>query len=160
MYVLAARPFKLWFVNMYHILNEASITLFYLSIFIVIMPRSILSWEDASTSCTYIIMFTWALNVITVFSVTLVKGFKKLRECIRKEKSARILPVNNGKEINTIIFNEVYNITTLPGRKEKSARILPVNNGKETKKNIFNEVYNITTLPDSKSKKVSVKSKW
>ena len=123
MYVLAAKPFKLWIVNMYHVLNEASISVFYFSIFILIMPRSTLSWEDVSSLCTYIIMFTWALNVITVFSVTLVKGVKKLRECIRKKRSARILAVNSGKEPKTAIFNEVYNITTMPDIKSKRGSV-------------------------------------
>ena len=117
MYVLAVRPFKLWFVNMYHIVNEASIAVFYFCILILIMPRSILSWEYVSTLCTYIIMFTWALNVITVFSVTLVKGVKKLRECIRKKRSARVLPVNSGKETKRVIFTEVHKITTKPDHK-------------------------------------------
>ena len=124
MHVLAAKPFKLWIINMYHVLNEASISVFYFSIFILIMPRSTLSWEDVSSLCTYIIMFTWALNVITVFSVTLVQGVKKLRECIRKQRSARILAVNSVKEPKTVIFNEGYNSTTMPDSKSKRVSIM------------------------------------
>ena len=109
MYVLATMPFKLSIWNYFHLVNEALISTFYAAIFIKLMPRSSLIWEDTSNVCKYAVIVSWVLNVGVVTVSSILKIVGKLRE-MRRNKQQRIKVTPMPKEVN---YNRNFNVTTL-----------------------------------------------
>lgn len=114
--------FKTNFLNVYHLFNEASISAFYFTIFLKIMPQTSILWADISNICRYIIIFTWALNVLIVLIENLVKVIEKLKEYLHnKRNNNQVLPVVNEKVVEKSYranFNEATVHTALDTEKQ------------------------------------------
>ena len=113
MYILATMAFKTNFLNVYHLFNEASISAFYFTIFLKIMPQTSIPWADISNICRYIIIFTWALNVLIVLIENLAKVIEKLNK--PKEATYTITEISDTQIVLTAVTSELKNVLYVLG---------------------------------------------
>ena len=107
MYLLATMPFRLRIWNYFHLINEFLISIFYAAIFIKLIPRSSLLWEDTTNACKYVVIASWILNVGVVTVSSIIKIVGKLRELWRnRQQTIKVEPIPRN-------VNYQFNVTTL-----------------------------------------------
>lgn len=87
MYALYSRCFKLSVSNAYHCLNEFTIALFNVVLFVSYIKGITYQSERLAEVCIYLITVTWVMNIGFSLIKTGIGFYEKFKACRKKKKN-------------------------------------------------------------------------
>ena len=111
-YVLATRNFIVPLWNIFHIINESVISMFYASILMRYLPSTGVTWENVSALSIKLVFIAWGLNLLVSLTLTVIKVYQKIKEAMLKSRQKKNRDTHFGKVAPTYNNTTKFGFTT------------------------------------------------